>query len=141
MYVVRKRTRNYLIRSILGFHLIAIFYMGFNSKEMRTHMLKMYNQFYRFGNVINLIPCYLQGMISGAMESAFWDSIIESTKQHDPNYDRVLQLIREMKEELCQVAPESWRQEIIELIDLDIIAQVVICFTYSANFSLTSQLK
>ena len=58
------------------------------------------------------------------MENAFWDSIMESMKSGDPNYDRVVQLMREMRDELCQMAPDSWREMIVETIDLDIFYQV-----------------
>ena len=49
---------------------------------------------------------------------------MESMKSDDPNYDRVVQLMREMRDELCQMAPESWKQMIVEAVDLDIFSQV-----------------
>ncbi|XP_062077331.1 uncharacterized protein LOC133782139 isoform X2 [Humulus lupulus] len=67
----------------------------------------------------------IKAKVREAMENAFWDSIMESMKSGDPNYDRVVQLMREMRDELCQVAPESWRQMIVETIDLDIFSQVL----------------
>ncbi|KAF3444466.1 hypothetical protein FNV43_RR14158 [Rhamnella rubrinervis] len=63
--------------------------------------------------------------IRQTMEKAFWDDILESMKKDDPDYDRVVQLMREMRDELCQIAPDSWRQMIIESIDLDILSQVL----------------
>lgn len=58
------------------------------------------------------------------MENAFWDSIMESMKSEGPNYDRVIQLLKEIRDELCQMAPETWRQMIMEAIDLDVLSQV-----------------
>ena len=59
------------------------------------------------------------------MENAFWDSIMESMNSDNPNYDLVVQLLREVRDEICQMAPENWRQMIVEAIDLDILSQVV----------------
>lgn len=58
------------------------------------------------------------------MEKAFWDDIIESVRQEEPNYSRVVELMREVRDEICAMAPHTWRQEIIEVIDLGILTQV-----------------
>lgn len=60
------------------------------------------------------------------MHKAFWDSVMESLKQEEPNYDRVLQLVREVHDELCNMAPESWKHEITEAFDIDFLSQVLI---------------
>jgi hypothetical protein len=36
------------------------------------------------------------------MEKAFWDGIIESMKQDDPDYDRVVQLMTEVRDEIVR---------------------------------------
>lgn len=59
------------------------------------------------------------------MEKAFWDGIMESMKQDDPDYDRVVQLLREVRDEICEIAPQSWKQEITDAIDIDVLSQVV----------------
>ncbi|XP_057976515.1 uncharacterized protein LOC131163786 [Malania oleifera] len=59
------------------------------------------------------------------MEKAFWDGIIESMKQDEPSYDQVVELVREVRSEICMLAPQSWKQEIIEAIDIDILSQVL----------------
>lgn len=59
------------------------------------------------------------------MENAFWDGIIESLKLDEPKYDRVIQLVKEVRDEICEMAPQSWKEEITEAIDLEILAQVV----------------
>lgn len=58
------------------------------------------------------------------MEKAFWDGIIESVRQEEPNYSRVVELMGEVRDEICAMAPHTWRQEIMEVIDLDILTQV-----------------
>ncbi|KAG6711367.1 hypothetical protein I3842_05G049500 [Carya illinoinensis] len=63
--------------------------------------------------------------IKAAMEKAFWDGVMESMKQDDPDYDRVVQLMREVRDEICEMAPQNWKQEIIDAIDLDIFSQVL----------------
>lgn len=58
------------------------------------------------------------------MEKAFWDGIIESLRHEEPNYSRVVELMGEVRDEICAMAPHTWRQEIMEVIDLDILTQV-----------------
>lgn len=58
------------------------------------------------------------------MEAAFWDGIMESIKQDEPCYDRVVELVREVRNGISGMAPQSWKHEIDEVIDLDILSQV-----------------
>lgn len=58
------------------------------------------------------------------MERAFWDGIMESVNQEQPDYDRVVQLMREVRDELCEMAPQSWKGDILSAIDLEIFSQV-----------------
>lgn len=67
----------------------------------------------------------MQAKIRATMEKAFWDGIMESMKQDDPDYDRVVQLLREVRDEICEIAPQSWKQEITDAIDIDVLSQVV----------------
>ena len=64
------------------------------------------------------------------MEAAFWDSVLESMKQDEPKYEWVVQLVGEVRDEIQELAPESWKQEIVESIDPDLLAQVGIFFNY-----------
>ncbi|XP_011657543.1 uncharacterized protein LOC101216796 isoform X2 [Cucumis sativus] len=67
----------------------------------------------------------IQVKVRETMHKAFWDSVMESLKQEEPNYDRVLQLVREVHDELCNMAPESWKHEITEAFDIDFLSQVL----------------
>ncbi|XP_028758155.1 uncharacterized protein LOC114717192 [Neltuma alba] len=67
----------------------------------------------------------IEGKIKQTMEKAFWDSIMESINQEQPNYDRVVQLMREVRDEICEMAPQSWKEDILSAIDLDIFSQVL----------------
>lgn len=58
------------------------------------------------------------------MEKAFWDGIMESVKQEEPNYDRIMQLVGEVRDEICDIAPQSWKEDIFAAIDLEILSQV-----------------
>lgn len=57
------------------------------------------------------------------MEKAFWDDITDSIRQD--NYDRVVELMKEVRDELCEMAPQSWKQEIMEAIDVVILSQLL----------------
>ncbi|KAK8477766.1 hypothetical protein V6N11_048175 [Hibiscus sabdariffa] len=59
------------------------------------------------------------------MEKAFWDGIMESMRQDEPDFDRVIELVREVRDEICELAPPSWREEIIDAMDLEILSQVL----------------
>ncbi|KAK4271179.1 hypothetical protein QN277_019910 [Acacia crassicarpa] len=67
----------------------------------------------------------IEGKIKQTMEKAFWDSIMESINQEPPDYDRVVQLMREVRDEICEMAPQSWKEDIVSAIDLDIFSQVL----------------
>ncbi|XP_022763291.1 uncharacterized protein LOC111308884 isoform X2 [Durio zibethinus] len=67
----------------------------------------------------------IKAKIRETMEKAFWDGIMESMRQDKPNYDRVIELVREVRDEICEMAPQSWREEITDAIDLEILSQVL----------------
>ncbi|XXG60481.1 hypothetical protein AAC387_Pa04g2382 [Persea americana] len=67
----------------------------------------------------------IKAKIKETMEKAFWDGIAESMKQDEPDYSRIIQLVKEVRDELCEMAPQSWKQEIHDSIDLDILSQVL----------------
>lgn len=71
-----------------------------------------------------LFSCIFQSKIRFIMEKAFWDGIMESVNQEVPNYDLVIELLEEVRDEICTMAPQSWKQEIVEAIDVDILSQV-----------------
>lgn len=70
----------------------------------------------------------MQGKIKQTMENAFWDGIMESIKGDHPNYDRIVQLMGEVRDEICEMAPKIWKDEIYTAIDLEILSQVAILF-------------
>ncbi|XP_027338808.1 uncharacterized protein LOC113852670 isoform X2 [Abrus precatorius] len=67
----------------------------------------------------------VEGKIKQTMEKAFWDGIMESVKQEQPNYDRIVQLMGEVRDEICEMAPKSWKENIFDTIDLEILSQVL----------------
>ncbi|KAL4302872.1 hypothetical protein GQ457_10G021320 [Hibiscus cannabinus] len=67
----------------------------------------------------------IKAKIRETMEKAFWDGIMESMRQDKPDYDQVIDLVKEVRDEICEVAPKSWREEIIDTIDLEILSQVL----------------
>ncbi|XP_041990911.1 uncharacterized protein LOC121741982 isoform X1 [Salvia splendens] len=68
---------------------------------------------------------HIASNIKETMEKAFWDGIMESVRQDEPNYSRIVELMGEVRDEICAMAPHTWRQEIIEVIDLEILTQVL----------------
>ncbi|KAL0412744.1 UNVERIFIED_CONTAM: hypothetical protein Sradi_1476100 [Sesamum radiatum] len=76
----------------------------------------------------------IMAKVKETMEKAFWDGIIESVRQDEPNYSRVVELMSEVRDGICALAPASWRQEIIEAIDLEILNQVLNSGKLDINF-------
>jgi hypothetical protein len=66
----------------------------------------------------------LQAKVRETMEKAFWNVIMETMKQEEPDFSWVLKLMKEVRDELCEMSPQSWKQEIVETIDIDILSKV-----------------
>ncbi|KAE8706593.1 T-complex protein 11, putative isoform 2 [Hibiscus syriacus] len=73
------------------------------------------------------------------MEKALWDRIMESMQQDEPDFDLVIELVREVRDEICELAPRSWREEITDAIDLEILSQPMMEIE-AANQSLLKEL-
>ncbi|EOA40615.1 hypothetical protein CARUB_v100082240mg, partial [Capsella rubella] len=67
----------------------------------------------------------IQRKIKETMERAFWDNVMESIKLEEPDYSCISNLMKEVSDELCQMVPDSWKVEITETIDLDILSQLL----------------
>lgn len=78
-----------------------------------------------------------------AMENAFWDNIASGLAQEPTDYKRVVDLVGEVREELEALVPESWKDELRESMDLELITQVclhssVISFCADAGITFAS---
>ncbi|KAH0897310.1 hypothetical protein HID58_046878, partial [Brassica napus] len=67
----------------------------------------------------------LKRTVKETMEKAFSDSVMESMKLEAPDYSCISNLMREVRDELCQMVPDSWKVEITETIDLDLLSQLL----------------
>eukprot|EP01018_Ginkgo_biloba_P023277 Gb_06651 [translate_table: standard] len=67
----------------------------------------------------------IKARIKSAMENAFWDSVVESLTRDLPDYTWVVGLVKEVREELVALIPHSWKQELVESIDLDLFSQML----------------
>lgn len=76
----------------------------------------------------------IKAKITETMEKAFWDGVMESMKQEHPDYSWILKLLTEVRDELREMSPSSWRQEITDTIDIDILSQVLGCGTLDINY-------
>ncbi|CAN6458474.1 unnamed protein product [Victoria cruziana] len=63
--------------------------------------------------------------VKAMMEKVFWEDVHNNISQQERNYDRIIQLVKEVRDELCAIAPHSWREEIVEAIDLDVFSQML----------------
>ncbi|KAK9758152.1 hypothetical protein RND81_01G210900 [Saponaria officinalis] len=76
----------------------------------------------------------VKAKIKETMENAFWDGVMESMRQEQPDLSWVLKLMTEVRDELCEMSPKSWRQEITDAIDIDILTQVLKSGTLDINY-------
>lgn len=67
----------------------------------------------------------LKAKLKKTMEKAFWDGIMESMEEDEPDYSWVVKVLKEIRDELCEMSPLSWRSEIAEKIDIEILAQIL----------------
>ncbi|KAK9134670.1 hypothetical protein Syun_014000 [Stephania yunnanensis] len=90
----------------------------------------------------------IKAQIRATMEKAFWDGIAETLKEDKPDYSHVIELMKEVKDELCEMAPQNWREDIVNAIDLEILSQILSsgnldmeCFGKILDFSLATLRK
>ncbi|GAB4844762.1 hypothetical protein Ancab_038151 [Ancistrocladus abbreviatus] len=76
----------------------------------------------------------VKSKVKETMEKAFWDGIVESVNREQPDFNWVLKLMTEVRDELCEMSPNSWRQEIVDAIDIDILSQVLKCGKLDMNY-------
>ncbi|KAI8532130.1 hypothetical protein RHMOL_Rhmol11G0189500 [Rhododendron molle] len=88
----------------------------------------LHEQHHTFADNLNVTSedqSQMKAKIKETMEKAFWDGITNSMEQDEPKYDRVVELMREVRDEICEMVPQSWKADILEAIDLDILSQVL----------------
>ncbi|XP_078441249.1 T-complex protein 11 isoform X2 [Wolffia australiana] len=66
-----------------------------------------------------------QEKIKETMERAFWDGVAESLVKGKADYETLISLVKEVREELFAMSPKSWKDEIHGRIDLEILSQVL----------------
>ncbi|PIA40931.1 hypothetical protein AQUCO_02300007v1 [Aquilegia coerulea] len=76
----------------------------------------------------------IKAKIKDTMEKAFWNGIAESLKQDEPDYGRIVELVKEVRDELSEMAPHSWKQNIYAAIDLDILSQVMMSGIHDLSY-------
>ncbi|KAH7432918.1 hypothetical protein KP509_07G046100 [Ceratopteris richardii] len=59
------------------------------------------------------------------MEDAFWDGVLEGLEKVPPDYKRIIGLMQELKQELTNLVPDGWKQELNESLDEQIFLQVL----------------
>ncbi|WVZ85739.1 hypothetical protein U9M48_032628 [Paspalum notatum var. saurae] len=66
-----------------------------------------------------------QKKVRETMEKAFWDMVTDSMRGDKPDYSQLINLVKEVRDSLHQLAPKGWKEEILENIDLEILSQVL----------------
>ncbi|TVU00285.1 hypothetical protein EJB05_54273 [Eragrostis curvula] len=66
-----------------------------------------------------------EAKVRETMEKAFWDVVTDSMKGDKPDYGQLVNLVKEVRDSLHELAPKGWKEEIMENIDLEILSQVL----------------
>jgi len=51
--------------------------------------------------------------------------VTDSIRGDKPDYSRLINLVKEVRDSLHELAPKEWKEEILENIDLEILSQVL----------------
>ncbi|KAF0893174.1 hypothetical protein E2562_023198 [Oryza meyeriana var. granulata] len=66
-----------------------------------------------------------QAKVKATMEKAFWDVVTDSMRGDKPDYTQLINLVREVRDSLHELASKGLKEEILENIDLEILSQVL----------------
>uniref|UniRef100_A0A0E0KQX8 T-complex protein 11 n=1 Tax=Oryza punctata TaxID=4537 RepID=A0A0E0KQX8_ORYPU len=66
-----------------------------------------------------------QAKVKATMEKAFWDLVTDSMRADKPDYSQLINLVREVRDSLHELASKELKEEILENIDLEILSQVL----------------
>lgn len=67
----------------------------------------------------------IKAQVKSTMEKAFWNGVEETLAQDHPDYSWVVGLVKEVRDELLSLIPESWKQELLESIDVELLSQIL----------------
>lgn len=67
----------------------------------------------------------IKAQVKSTMEKAFWNGVEESLAQDHPDYNWVVGLVKEVRDELLSLIPESWKQELLDSIDVELLSQIL----------------
>ncbi|KAG2265190.1 hypothetical protein Bca52824_072269 [Brassica carinata] len=133
-----------VLSSVRGLHLQEWFMCFPEAFYVYRNMIDT-NTFINLISLIGLLECFLHDWdfklpggssvkdeedslkrtVKETLEKDFWDSVMESMKLEEPDYSCISNLMREVREELCQMVHDSWKVEITESIDLDLLSQLL----------------
>jgi hypothetical protein len=74
--------------------------------------------------------CIYQAKIKETMEKAYWDAVADSLRGDMPDYSHLINLVKEVKETLHELAPMRWKDEISKNINLEALSQVRVQFVF-----------
>ncbi|KAL5213645.1 hypothetical protein ABZP36_002797 [Zizania latifolia] len=66
-----------------------------------------------------------QHKVRETMEKAFWDVVTDSMEGDKPDFSQLINLVREVRDSLHELASKGLKEEILENIDLEILSQVL----------------
>ncbi|XP_037452313.1 uncharacterized protein LOC119322879 [Triticum dicoccoides] len=75
-----------------------------------------------------------KAQVRETMEKAFWDVVVDSMKGDTPDYSYLVNLVKEVRDALQQMASKGWKEEIANNINLEILSQVLESSTQGTQY-------
>ena len=75
-----------------------------------------------------------KAQVRETMEKAFWDVVVDSMKGDTPDYSYLVNLVKEVRDALHQMASKGWKEEITNNINLEILSQVLESSTQGTQY-------
>ncbi|KAF7084128.1 hypothetical protein CFC21_087810 [Triticum aestivum] len=75
-----------------------------------------------------------KAQVRETMEKAFWDVVVDSMKGDTPDYSYLVNLVKEVRDALQQMASKGWKEEIANNINIEILSQVLESSTQGTQY-------
>ncbi|XP_015691466.2 uncharacterized protein LOC102702004 [Oryza brachyantha] len=96
-----------------------------DNEQMVNEMLHEDGSFAGNSDHISAAEKDFQAKVKATMEKAFWDVVTDSMRGDKPDYTHLINLVREVRDSLHELASKGLKEEILENIDIEILSQVL----------------
>nr|CAB3450048.1 unnamed protein product [Digitaria exilis] len=96
-----------------------------NEQIVNEMLHDIHGSFPDISDGIGIVEGDFKAKVKETMEKAFWDVVADSMRGDTPDYSYLINLVKEVREALQELAPKGWEQEINDTINLEILTQLL----------------